>query len=285
LARRHKPKWGFQGDYLLRDDGLQIYDEPTIDALCTEYNIPDDLRGRLRDWLEGSANVWRRNKGAFDDAPNEPEVSAALKAVDQIAGQLLEKLDLLDVKSAERLWAPDGEVRRFVDQQWIRFEKGQPYETETRFGQHFTFHRLDDGSVLQPWPRGEEVIDGLRVLRAYCAEAIARTAPGRSGQQPLTEALRMWAVNIVNLWEDLLERPANYSRNRGALSLSHWTRTERSIQAQSPHRSSMPLRPKSSVAAPRTRNKVSFQTGCKNRPFVRQRLIDPRIQILRKRDA
>ncbi len=212
MATKHKPKWGHQGRYLLSDDGILIYSDEEIHRLATTFEIiGEDQIEELRMRLEGSANIYRIHHNNNDAAPRPGEMKAAIEEIDKLVTQLTDRLENIDDWTWRYLWHHERSLDRF------HVLKGIPEETtveKTEFGHTITRFPDNRGGMYISCIGQKEHFESLKILKNYCNAAIELIPPDK-GARRKSEGLRMWAINMLSLWTELLDREFTIIRHKG----------------------------------------------------------------------
>ncbi len=143
----------------------------------------------------------------YDDAPRPTHKLAAIDEITKLVAALRDRLSKLDDFTADQLWRPDAEVSRLLD---------STDATESRYGHTIYRQRIDEKHEITFALQEPHIHEALTVLEGYCEEAhemIRKDEGGRTSG----EALRMWLINIRNMWVDVLDRPFTRDYHNGSL--------------------------------------------------------------------
>ena len=131
MPTKKKPKWGYEGTYLLSDDGIRIYSDAVVKKLAKKYGVKSKKQiEEIKDRLEGAALVYRKWKQNHDDAPRRGEMIAALDEIEGLAMKLEDRLKHLDDETASIYWLPETELNGLSSR--------RSNETKTRYGHTIT---------------------------------------------------------------------------------------------------------------------------------------------------
>ncbi|MBF0169456.1 MAG: hypothetical protein HQL45_17770 [Alphaproteobacteria bacterium] len=159
---------------------MNAYSAKDVRELCTMFKINWKLYGeevRLR--LNGAANVYAIYKINYDDAPGRTHIRAALDEIHCHARALEAALSNLDDWSTQALWFNRSSAKDAVELSEIE-----------------GFHQ------------------SVEILKERSAEALSRLEKDKGGPRS-SEAMRMWVINLRNLWVDVLKRPFTVDHHKG----------------------------------------------------------------------
>jgi hypothetical protein len=196
MAPRKKPKWGYRGRHLLTLDGIEVYSARDIEQLAKTFKIDSAQHAILKDGLESAGNIYRTYKINHDDIPGSAEVKAALDEIETLATKLKDRLKNLDDVTAWRFWRPEIEVSDLVSHSEV---------IRTSYGHSIERITISEGDRLVIRLEPEHLLESLEIITNY-AKSAHNAVPIDKGGRPESEALRIWMINIRNLWTDHLGR-------------------------------------------------------------------------------
>lgn len=215
MPTRHKPKWGYQTEYLLSNDGIRIYEPKFLDALYQEFDIQGaELQERVHSRLEGAGNVYRKWRTNADEAPRPAERKAAIDELERLVDTLRDRLEQMDDFTATAFWRPETDLLGILGDEATKAKEGKPTLDESPWGHPLEFIKTEDGGVSMITLSQRHHFESLNILKNYCAAAREVIGPDAGGR-PKDEGLRMWAINIRNLWEKELDRRFTLSQHKG----------------------------------------------------------------------
>ena len=114
MPTRVKPKWGWEGRYLLEEDGLEIYSLKEVAALAKRHAISRaEALQQLKYFLERAAQVYRNWK-AHDNVPRPNQIKAALHEIEIIATKLRIRLGQMDGSTRRFFGIPETEIPKEI---------------------------------------------------------------------------------------------------------------------------------------------------------------------------
>jgi hypothetical protein len=204
MPDKKKPKWGYEGRHLLSDDGLTVYADDEVQRLINDFRIPPERREDLRKSLEGAAQIYRLWRQNHDEMPTPGEMRAAIDEVEDLAVRLKQRLVDMDEITDSRLWKPELELMGLV----------RDRKTESRFGHTIHYSDQPNGDYAFFYLRRRDILEALSIVTSYAAEARGNLPRGKDGPRR-SEGLRMWVINIINIWEEIFERPFTVDYQQG----------------------------------------------------------------------
>jgi|SRR5579872_2409058 len=184
----------------------EIFANEFVEALVRKFKIERTRIPELKKFLEDWADVFRVHKWGADDRPRANAIKTELELVRTRIDDLRATLERLHPDTERRFWAPETfiEFPPFSDAEFATSEYGHGmFKIKTGPDSWVTF-RIEQ----------RHHFESLTILRNYADAAIARLRKDRGGRIR-SEALRMWAVNVINYWEKILNRPFALKCYRG----------------------------------------------------------------------
>lgn len=182
---------------LSRHSSRSLFSDEFVLDLAKRYRIDEQQAPELKRALHRWATIYQDHRAEADNRPRPRYMKTELRRLLRSIDDLRSALEHLHPKTEDRFWLPE---------KWIDPPRGSTEAVTTSPFGHTIFQvPTGPNERLQFWITKARHFESLTILRRYCERAIA-ALPKDVGGQVRNEALRIWAVNIINYWETALGR-------------------------------------------------------------------------------
>jgi len=203
MVKKHRPRWGYRVRGWFPEGREPFFDQSSFERLATTYDIPEHLHQKVFEQLEGSGDIYSYHRTNVDDRPTPSEQAAALREIGHLAAKLSQRLEDLDDATTDAFW-------RIASHQPHPFEA----ETETPFGHKIERIDMPDEGFLLLCDDEESIRRSIRIIQNVAAHVEAGLPQAQGGPSG-SEGIRMWVLNMVSLWEEILGRKFTLDYHQG----------------------------------------------------------------------
>jgi hypothetical protein len=134
-----------------------------------------------------------------------------LAGIQKIAADLAHKIESLTEPTKEFLW----DIQSRLHSEVFRSE-----ESKSRFGHTIIRHQNSDGAVEIRYLNEFQIVEAVHVLNNLANHAVKTLGREKTGPVP-DEALRMWVINMENLFVKILGRKFTHNPHKDETTIAY----------------------------------------------------------------